>query len=328
MARTRRPGKTTHLVFRGVVVAALTVALAQVTLGGVVRVTGSGLGCPDWPLCHGQVVPPMELATLIEYSHRLSASLLGVLTIVVAGFAWAFYRTHTWVPIVGTAGLVLVLTAAVLGGVTVLTELAWWTVLVHLGVAELVVACMVIVTVAGWRADGQSRTNPPEPRNVNRFRMLAVATVAGTLAVILSGSYMIGYGAGSACTSWPLCNGSLIPAGAPSVVHMGHRLATVVVAVLISALVVSAWSQRGERPGLGWASMALAAAFGIQIVAGAVTVWTGFSPQMKALHLSLGTFVWAALVFVVALRYSNWRLEISLFRLSSRRFSKTQGLTS
>ena len=326
--RASRPGKTTHLVFRSVVIAALIVAFAQVSLGGIVRVTGSGLGCPDWPLCHGQIVPPLQLAAIIEYSHRLSASLLGVLTIAVVGLAWAFYRTNLWVPITGTVGLALVLTAAVLGGVTVLTELAWWTVLIHLAVAELVVACIVIVVVAGWGVNGLPQASAPEPsEEADRFHLLALATGIGVLTVMLSGSYMVGQGAGSSCATWPLCNGTLIPAGTPYVVHMGHRLATAVVAVLVSALVVSTWTQRAERPDLGWASMALAAAFGIQIVAGAVTVWTGFSPQMKVLHLSMGTVVWAALVFVVALRYSNRRLELGPFRVGPLRLSKAQGLT-
>ena len=49
---------------------ALLAAVGQVTLGGVVRLTDSGLGCPDWPLCHGKLIPPAEFHTLIEYSHR------------------------------------------------------------------------------------------------------------------------------------------------------------------------------------------------------------------------------------------------------------------
>ena len=55
---------------------ALAAAVAQISLGGIVRITDSGLGCPDWPLCHGKLLPPLELHTLIEYSHRLSASVL------------------------------------------------------------------------------------------------------------------------------------------------------------------------------------------------------------------------------------------------------------
>ena len=73
-------------------VLALIDAVAQVTLGGIVRVTGSGLGCPDWPLCYGQIIPPFKLDTLIEYSHRLSGMILGILVLSMClGFV---FSTH------------------------------------------------------------------------------------------------------------------------------------------------------------------------------------------------------------------------------------------
>ena len=72
-------------------------AFGQVSLGGVVRVTDSGLGCPDWPLCHGRLIPTFDSATLIEYSHRLSASLLTVLVVATAVLSWRHYRDRPWV---------------------------------------------------------------------------------------------------------------------------------------------------------------------------------------------------------------------------------------
>ena len=150
MIQQRTPGKRIHLIFRVVAVAALVVAFTQITLGGVVRVTGSGLGCPDWPLCYGQIIPPFEIDTLIEYTHRLSASTLSLLMLATAGMAWVFYRSNPWIMISSVSGLVLVVVAAALGGATVLTELAWWVRLFHLAIAELVVATMVIVSLVGW----------------------------------------------------------------------------------------------------------------------------------------------------------------------------------
>ena len=56
------------------------------------RATGSGLGCPDWPTCHGGIVPPQEQEALIEFSHRFVAALVGVLVIATAVFAWRHFR--------------------------------------------------------------------------------------------------------------------------------------------------------------------------------------------------------------------------------------------
>ena len=53
-------------------------SLLLFVLGGIVRVTGSGLGCPDWPLCYGQLFPPLELKAIIEYTHRFVAMIFGI----------------------------------------------------------------------------------------------------------------------------------------------------------------------------------------------------------------------------------------------------------
>ncbi|TMF52344.1 MAG: protoheme IX farnesyltransferase, partial [Chloroflexi bacterium] len=74
--------------FRALSVATAVATYALVVLGGVVRVSGSGLGCPDWPLCHGRVLPPLDLHAIIEYSHRTAASLTSTLVVLTAAVAW------------------------------------------------------------------------------------------------------------------------------------------------------------------------------------------------------------------------------------------------
>ena len=85
------------------------VAFALVVLGGVVRVTGSSLGCPDWPLCHGRLIPPFDFHTLIEYSHRLVAVAVSVLVLATSLVAWRSWRKQKGILI--TANLILVVLA-------------------------------------------------------------------------------------------------------------------------------------------------------------------------------------------------------------------------
>ncbi|HCL29788.1 MAG TPA: hypothetical protein DIC52_15280, partial [Candidatus Latescibacteria bacterium] len=185
-----------NTAFRIVIVAAIIAAVGQVALGGVVRVTDSGLGCPDWPLCHGRLIPPFELHTLIEYSHRLSASTLGFLVLAATIIVWRDPWRSTLAVGATTGALILVGVAAVLGGITVLTELAWWVVLFHLGIAEGVVASLVIAAVAGWR--GGPVLEPARDDIFSlRMRWLTGLALGGTLLLILSGSYMVGRGFGS-----------------------------------------------------------------------------------------------------------------------------------
>lgn len=320
MSRIEEYGRGGRLIFRVLAVASLAAAFAQVTLGGIVRVTGSGLGCPDWPLCHGQIIPPFEFATILEYSHRLSASLLGALVLATMVVVLMRYRSNRWGKNSILTALGLVLVAAALGGATVLTELAWWLRLLHLGIAEGAVAALVIVVTVSWRvgsandrsADAATSNSAgnnaasaiaPEIDDARSVNRLMIATLVGVFLLILSGSYIVGAGYGSSCGTWPLCNGSLFPEGRAYIEHMGHRYFAAIVGLLILAVAYKAWQMRFRMPSVGWSGLLLAASFAAQILVGALTVWLGFTPEIKAIHLSMATLVWIALVFVAALVY-------------------------
>ncbi|MFQ6027327.1 MAG: COX15/CtaA family protein, partial [Dehalococcoidia bacterium] len=89
-----------------------------VILGGVVRVTGSGLGCPDWPLCYGRVIPPLEMTAIIEYTHRLVASaIVGPLVLLVCGVVWLAHRRERWLVVPASLAVALLLGQGLLGGV-------------------------------------------------------------------------------------------------------------------------------------------------------------------------------------------------------------------
>src|SRR5256885_6893653 len=107
-------------------------AYLQIALGGVVRVTGSGLGCPDWPLCHGRPYPPADIHSIIEYSHRSVGTLTGLLLIATVVLAWIVFRQQR--PLVAwlaTGSLVAIAAEGALGGVVVANQLAPWLVLIQ-----------------------------------------------------------------------------------------------------------------------------------------------------------------------------------------------------
>jgi len=291
-----------RLAYRIVVLTALAAAIGQVALGGVVRVTGSGLGCPDWPLCHGGIIPPFQLETLIEYSHRLSASVLSVLVVAATVLAWRVVRENRTAIFSTAAALGLVAMAAVLGGVTVLTELAWWVVMVHLALAEALVASLVVASVAGWNAGSGQRV-----RN-ERFELLLTVALVGAFVLILTGSYMVGLGYGSACATWPLCNGDILPQGEAYLVHMAHRYVAGLVGILTAGVALWAWYRR-IGPNVGKVALALLGLLLIQTLLGAATVWTGFSPTLKSVHLVAATLVWVALIYLAALQFAVWSSE-------------------
>ena len=294
------PGTWGRRALRATALAALVASVGQVSLGGVVRVTGSGLGCPDWPLCHGKIIPPMEAATLIEYSHRLSAAFVGVLVLATTAVAWGAFRSDNRVTLPSSLALVLVISAALFGGLTVLMELDWWTVLVHLAIAEFLVATLVVVAVVAWRPVRAAYGDLPRAVEVDGFDLLLIASLVGAFVLLLSGSYMVGQGYASSCGTWPLCGGAAFPEGVASATHMAHRYVAALIGVLVALTVISAWTHRAMRPDLKLAALVVAGLFAAQVIVGAVTVWAGFPAGIKGLHLALGTVVWASLVYLAA----------------------------
>jgi heme A synthase len=268
---------------------------ALVVFGGVVRITGSGMGCgDDWPLCHGQLIPPIDFETLIEYGHRLVAALLSFLVLVVAVYAWRHRRSAGiagrgvlgW----ALAALALLIVQVLVGAVTVWLELAASTVILHLALASALLATLII---AGLRArkDRTARGSVGGP--VHRW-VWGAATLGFTTLIL--GAMVANTGAAPLCQGFPLCNGQFVPAGGGLVhLHWMHRLAGY--ALLIVAAVAAVRTIRVARDAT--ASRAALLALGLviaQIVIAAAMVLLHLPTALQVLHLAVGAGLWAALV--------------------------------
>ena len=281
--------------FRALSVATALVTYALVVLGGVVRVSGSGLGCPDWPLCHGRLLPPLNLHAIIEYSHRTTASLTSVLVVLTALFAWVAWRNRRDIVIPATVALALLVVQVVLGAITVRLELPPMIVLAHLATAMALLAAVCVTAVAailprpGSRVDGGS---------VFRARLAA----AGTYVLILSGSLVVGSGASGACDAWPLCGGGFSFAfeGSPAI-QLLHRGIAAAIGVLIVICLLSVLARhRDERAVRATVGLTLAA-LAFQVAVGAAVVTLHLPAALRGLHLALASAVWAGTVVLAVI---------------------------
>lgn len=304
--------------YRTVTLLSLVAAIAQVALGGVVRVTGSGDACPDWPLCHGQIIPPLDYHIWLEFTHRLAATAVGFLVVTSLVLAWRHLRTSKPAIIATGASTVLVVAAAILGGLTVLSELAWWTRLIHLGLAELTVAGLAVAWLAGPPDDRSDDPQDLDTRVSRQDRRLAWIGLNGLLAVILFGSYMVGMNYGAACPSWPLCIGNNLPGGTPFVVNMTHRYMVAIVAALVLRVCLVAWKQGAAQRQLRWLAVLTAGFLLIEIGVGALTAWMGSAPLIASLHLVFATMSWVSMVLLVAVQ-----LDPRTFRVRTRHSGST-----
>jgi heme A synthase len=182
--------------FQRLCLATVVVVFFLIVLGGTVRATDSGLGCPDWPRCHGSFIPKWETHTLIEYSHRLTASVAGFMVLGIVVSAWRSYRRTPGILYPSFAILALVISQATLGGIAVLNELPPEVVAVHLGTALTIIGLLVYVTVA---ASAQERPLPAL-RVTPAFARLAAMAGGTTLILMIVGSYVAGADYGLACS--------------------------------------------------------------------------------------------------------------------------------
>ena len=259
----------------------LTVGL--ITYGAWVRASGSGLGCPDWPLCEGSIVPVLEGDTAIEFGHRFYAGITMMFVAVAAWFAWSARATDPLLAkvLVGAFGLILV--QATLGGITVLTELDGDVRLAHLTIAMITLALLTGGAIRGLDFGGS-----PYPG----VRLSAIFA-SWTGVVVLLGGSIVGNDLSGACPGLPLCD-DRSPLEA-AWVHGLHRTAATLLLFALIGLGVWMRKHRGTKfaVGLNHTSVLLIL---LQIGIGVSAISQDLPMYLRIMHLGMATLIWWASV--------------------------------
>lgn len=252
------------------------------------RVTGSGLGCPDWPLCHGRPYPSAEVHSIIEYSHRTVGTLTGLLLIATVVLAWIVFRQQR--PLVAwlaTGSLVAIAAEGALGGVVVAHELAPWLVLIHLGLAMIILGFLLATSVMSL----------PRSSGVPSLVRPTALAAAATFVLLLTGSTVVASGADEGCHSWPLCGGGFSPDfGGANAFTMLHRGGVLMIGVLIVYVAIAALREKALRR----AAAATLAVFALQVAVGAGAALTD-AAFFNGMHVAIATLVWAGMLSVTLL---------------------------
>ena len=206
-------------MFRAFSLAAAVGALLLAVLGSWVRINGAGMTCPDWPLCHGALLPSLAGGVVFEWSHRLVALVEGFVVLLALGAGWRARKTIAGVsPVLKFIAVIFLLQVA-LGGLTVALSNSPWSVVVHWATAMLFLAGLTALAILAIVA----------PRRVvirhSVIGGLLTACVALAFGVMCAGSYVSSSGAGLACTTLPACDGGSWTGATPDqVAQMTHRL--------------------------------------------------------------------------------------------------------
>ena len=261
--------------------------------GGLVTSTGSGLSVPDWPNTYGWFMWSFPISKMVggifyEHLHRLIASTVGFLIVVLAVWLWKA-EPRPWVRTLGYIALAAVITQGVLGGITVLWYLPDAISIAHASLAQVVfclTSTVALVTSSAWKRDSQL------PRDVVLER-IAVVTTAAIYVQIVIGATMRHTGAGLAIPDFPLAFGHLIPPVWDSkiAIHFAHRVGALTIAVLILATTGHVFFHHGRRRELRNPAILLLVLLTMQITLGALTVLSLKQFIINSLHVVNGALV-------------------------------------
>lgn len=282
--------------FQKLASATTVMAMVLVMVGAVVRASGSGLGCPDWPRCHGNWIPPLEKTAIIEYSHRLVASIVGFLVLALAVVAWLKQRTRPAVFWPSLLALVAVIIQAGVGRQVVLDELHADTVVLHFFLSLTLVGLLATATVNSFHSRGGGW---------DRVSRLAAWTTAAAFIVLMVGASVVQQRAGAEVFSdWPLMNGSLLPPdGAKPLLHYTHRLVAALLGVSIGLLAYRITKRDPKDRTLLMLGHGAFALWLVQVLLGGFNVLSGSAPWTIVGHVLTGELLWVALVSLSILAY-------------------------
>lgn len=283
-------------------------AFGLIVLGGVVRITGSGMGCGEhWPRCDGKWFPPLDLPTLIEIGHRWVAALVSAIVLAIAAVGCIRHRSEPYLRNPATLALGLLIAQVLLGAVTVKLELPPWVVITHLANAMILLAVLIVTALRAGTVQQKGACYAPlqdasQPRAARHpAHTLIVGMAALGFVVILLGANVANLHAGLLCLGFPLCNGELLPSPAPLAgLPWAHRMLAFVFLGFAVTLNVRLGSRRDPTGRLLRRDAALILGITLlQIAVGASMVLQLLPPTLRAGHLMVGTLLWASLVVLV-----------------------------
>jgi len=282
--------------FAKLAVAAAVATFVLIAVGGLVRATDSGLGCPDWPLCFGDWLPPADLHAWIEHTHRLIAAVFVGPLVGAIGLITVFTKRRRDLPLLlaAIAAGVLVIVQSLIGAAVVVEGLAAELVTAHLGMALVVFAAVIFIA--------ERATPGPMPAVHARpgLTKLVALTAVVLFGQMLLGSWVTGQQAGLAYADFPLMNGAFVPAvlGNEQAVHFAHRGLSLVVAGLVVWTAISIHRSTDARLPRRLATW-LVVLIVVQIALGGLNVISRLSAVFVVPHLAVGAALWGASVWLL-----------------------------
>ena len=296
--------------FQKLALTTIVAVYVMIVIGVIVRSTGSGLGCGDWPLCRGAIIPALDgpnawdRADWIESIHRWWGVIVGFLVLGLAVQSWRHYRATRSILVAALVTIVLTGFQALLGRWTVESGNSAESVTAHLATSMVILAATIFIFIRS-----RYPASLPKGGGSQRITLIVAFATASIYVLMLFGSNVTVNAASLVFTDWPLFNGQLLPtwnenpdAALLQMHHFAHRIVAAIVGLIMLWATLVTW--RGARDAAADAARSPAAnrVFGlvgtaaalyvVQVVVGAFQIWTTLAAWAVSAHLALGGAIW------------------------------------
>jgi heme A synthase len=282
----------------GLFIATVVLVFILIVWGGIVRLSGSGLSIPAWPLGqNGQVIPPAQTKVMIEFTHRVLAMLVGFATLLLAILVYAKPRYRAALGGIMAFALVVLAIQILMGGRVVLEELPVQRVVAHLLLAFLFFAILLRMTLTAQDvARGDSGQTPSAGVNVKGLKAMSHAAAGLVFLQAGLGAWVSSSGASMACPDFPTCHGTLFPRMEGLVgIHYAHRLGAYLVFAAVLALSIRSVSVP-LPPRARWPLRLAGILVSLQIVLGVANVLLAVPLAVSAGHLATALALFGTLL--------------------------------
>ena len=286
--------------------ATLVVTLALIVVGSLARLHPAGTGCGnEWPLCNGQIIPPLEWAALIEVAHRILAISVLLLAGATTVAACITPEASARVRALAVSGLAVLLLQIVVGGLTAVLAAPALIAVLHLTAAMLFIGLALATTLAAAAQRGASphlaAGTWPVPDVNRRLALLATAGAAIALFLVVFGAATSAGGA-APCTTWPGCEQPEFGSVPRVTAHLGYQATALLGALAAGGTLLAAYrSGSGGRVRL--LSMLAVLVVIAQTALNAAGAAGGNPAWVTTPQLFLATLLW---VLMAALALAAW----------------------
>jgi cytochrome c oxidase assembly protein subunit 15 len=298
-------------IYRKLAVISFITVLFLICIGATVRITGAGMGCPDWPTCYGKIVPPSDASqidaskynvagfnpvlTWIEYVNRLCGAATGIIAFLAAVFSLSWRKKDRLIPFIAIAALILVGYAGWLGAKVVQSNLHAGTVTIHM----LVALGVLFLNLFALARVNRQRSANEEVHGISKVGGLAILALAVLVAQIVIGTLVRGEVEAIANTmgtearaSWLSHANEYFPL---------HKITSLGIMIVTAYLLVKLFQIQNAPGGLKMARVTiLLSAFG-QVMTGLLLDSFGFPAVGQLLHLVFAVLMFSGIVYTVCL---------------------------